>query len=172
MSNENQITNLAKLTAGRLFSANPNEFTDEEAAGAWALIDLLASVSKDRKEVLRANLLERAEKEGAPNEKGSYIATFGELKVIKEKRVAKLPDEKVVEAELKAAGIDYEEAFTSKTTWAMDPSKVEFLAKAGKLPVDKLEDSKKVTWALKVRPSGPIKDYIDETKKSLKAQTK
>lgn len=164
---KNQLAVLSDLNIETVFTGSIDAFTDEEAASAWAVIDLMEKVIEERKKNLRESLLHRAQKTGTKNENGSYEAKMGAVTVISEKRQASLPDEKVVEACLKTAGLEYEDAFTGQMVWKLDPSKVEFLVKGGKLPAEKIEDSKKATWALKVKPDKTVKGQLDSIKKKL-----
>jgi hypothetical protein len=164
---KNQLAVLADLNIDKVFTAPIESFTDEQAAGAWAVIDLMEKVIEERKKNLRESLLRRAHETGSKNANGSFEAPMGAVTVIAEKRQAKLPDEKVVEACLKEAGLEYEDAFTGQMVWTMDPSKVDFLVKGGKLPAEKIEDSKKATWALKVKPDKALKGQLDTVKKRL-----
>lgn len=151
----------------KVFTDPIDSFTDEQAATAWAMIDLLEKVVEGRKKDLRESLLARAEKAGTKKENGSFEAAMGAVTVINERRQAKLPDEDVVKACLKEAGLEYEDAFTAQMVWTMDPSKVDFLVQGGKLPAEKIEASKKVTLALKVKPDKSIKAQLDNVKKRL-----
>jgi len=163
----NQLVVLADLNIEKVFTAPVESFTDEQAAGAWAMIDVMEKAIEERKKHLRESLLRRAHEAGTKNANGSYEAPMGAVTVIAEKRQAKLPDAKVVEECLKEAGLEYEDGFTGQMVWTMDPSKVEFLVKGGKLPAAKIEDSKKATWALKVKPDKALKGQLDTVKKRL-----
>jgi len=163
----NQLAVLSELNIEKVFTDPIDSFTDEQAATAWAMIDLLEKVVEERKKNLRESLLVRAKKAGKEKENGSFEATMGGVTVINEKRQGKLPDEEVVKACLKEAGLEYEDAFTAQMVWTMDPSKVDFLVQGGKLPAEKIEASKKVTSALKVKPDKAIKAQLDNVKKRL-----
>lgn len=163
----NQLAVLSELNIEKVFTDPIDSFSDEQAATAWAMIDLLEKVVEERKKNLRESLLARAEKAGKKKENGSFEATMGAVTVINERRLAKLPDEEVVKVCLKEAGLEYEDAFTAQMVWTMDPSKVDFLVQGGKLPAEKIEASKKVTSALKVKPDKAIKAQLDNVKKRL-----
>lgn len=164
---EVQLTTVRKLTSQWLLSASVEEMSDDEAAAAWSFLDLMEAISKDRKTQIRAKLLDRIEEVGDENEKGSFVANMEGAEVIKEKRQAKLPDPNLVEELLKEREMNISEAFDQETKWVMSPSKIDFLVQGGKLPGDQLEASKKVTWALKVKPNPQVKGFIAETKKAL-----
>jgi hypothetical protein len=153
----------------RMFTDDVSSFSDEQAANSWTMIDLLEKIIKTRKESLRATLLERAEKSGTKKENGSFEATMGNINVINERRQEKLPDENVVKQLLKEANLEFTDAFNEDISWVMNPSKVEFLVQCGKLPADKIEASKKVTSALKMKPNEELKKQLDTVKKQLTA---
>ena len=163
----NQLAVLDDLNIERVFTAPIDTLNDEQAAGAWAMIDLLEKVIVERKKNLREHLLVRANETGKKNENGSFEVAMGPVTVINERRQAKLPDEEIVKAALKEAGLEYEDAFTAQMVWTMDGSKVDFLVQGGKLPADKIEASKKVTFALKVKPDKALKSQLDGVKKRL-----
>ena len=164
---KNQLAVLSDLNIERVFTDTIDSFTDEQAASAWAVIDLMEKVVKERKESLRESLLARAKSSGSKTEKGSFEVKMGDSTVISERRQNKLPDEEVVKECLKKAGLEYEDAFTAQMVWTMDPSKVEFLVMGGKLPEKEIEESKKVTFALKVKPDKILKTHLDVVKKRL-----
>jgi len=167
MSDDKQITPLSNLNLERVFRDPVDALSDKEVADAWSVIDAIEEVAKLRKAALRLSLLARVEAEGKETKNGSYAAEFDGIKVIKERRIAKLPDTSLVESLIKEAGLEYDDAFTPKRDWSLDPSKVDFLVKCGKLPGDKLEASKKVTWALKVKPGPSLDERLEDVKKQL-----
>ena len=167
MSDDDQLMSVHGLDLARAFQEPTESFTDEETATAWAAIDLLEKAAKARKEALKASLLQRVEANGVENDKGSFEAEFQGIKVIKEKRQNKLPDKEVVEACLKEAGLEYEDGFRGEMVWTLDPSKVEFLVKGGKIDAEKVEASKRVTYALKVKPDSDMKAKLAAAKSML-----
>jgi len=164
---KNNLAILDDLNIEKIFTAPIGSLTDEQAAGAWATIDLLEKVIEERKKNLREHLLVRANETGKKKENGSYEVEMGPVTVISERRTAKLPDEDVVKACLKEAGLEYEDAFTAQMVWTMDGSKVDFLVQGGKLPAEKIEASKKVTFALKVKLDKALKSQLEGVKKRL-----
>jgi hypothetical protein len=167
MSDDDQLMSVHGLDLARAFQQPTEDFTDEETATAWAAIDLLEKAAKARKEALRLSLLQRVETNGVENDKGSFEAEFQGIKVIKEKRQTKLPTAEVVEACLKEAGLEYEDGFRGEMVWTLDPSKVEFLVKGGKINAEKVEASKRVTYALKVKPGSDMKAQLAAAKSKL-----
>lgn len=166
-SDDNKLSVFSEMNIEKIFSGELEEFSDEQAATAWAMIDLLEKVIEDRKKELREALFSRAEKSGKAKENGSLESSMGSVTVVKERRQGRLPDEEVVKACLKEAGLEYEDAFSAQMKWVMDPSKVDFLVQCGKLPAEKIEASKSVTYALKVKPNKEIKEKLEEAKKRL-----
>ena len=167
---KNELTVFSDLNMERVFKDPVESFSDEQAATAWATVDLLEKVVKERKEALRQALLKRAQSTGEKNENGSHEAKMGTTTVISERRQEKLPDGEVVKAALKKAGLEYEDGFSAQMVWTMDPSKVDFLLQGGKFPAEeaeKIEASKKVTYALKVKPDKVVKGQLDSIKKRL-----
>jgi len=160
-----QIAAFNKIAKHWLLSAPVDEMSDEEATGAWLFLDLMESLSKGRKEELRQRMFERLEEIGSPDENGTITAKIDGTTVVKEKRTAKLPDPKVVEKLLMDAEMNISEAFDTKTSWEMNSSKVDFLVQGGKLSKEALDKSKKVSYALKIRPSGSMKSFLSEAKK-------
>jgi hypothetical protein len=167
MSDDDQLMSVHGLDLARAFQEPPEGFTDDEAATAWAAIDLVEKAAKARKEELRLSLLQRVETNGVENDKGSFEAEFQGIKVIKERRQNKLPTAEVVEACLKEAGLEYEDGFRGEMVWTMDPSKVEFLTKGGKIDAEKVEASKRVTYALKVKPDSDMKKKLATARSRL-----
>lgn len=165
--NDDGLMSIRGLDLARAFQEPTEGFSDEEAANAWAVIDLLEKAAKTRKDALKASLLQRAETNGVENSKGSFEATFNGIQVIKEKRQGKLPEKSVVEACLKEAGLEYEDGFSAEMVWTMDPSKVEFLTKGGKIDAEKVEASKRVTYALKIKPDSETKSLLETAKARL-----
>lgn len=163
----NQLTVLEDLNIEKVLTAPIDTLTDEQAASAWAMVDLMEKVIEERKKNLREHLLVRANETGKKKENGSFEVEMGPVTVINERRQAKLPDEEVVKAALKEAGLEYEDAFTAQMVWTMDGSKVDFLVQGGKLPAEKIEASKKVTFALKVKPDKALKSQLEGVKKRL-----
>jgi len=164
---DDQLMSVRGLDLARAFQEPTESLTDEEATSAWAAIDLLEKAAKERKEALRVSLLERVQKSGAEDSKGSFKANFEGVEVIREKRQGKLPEAAVVEACLKEAGLEYEDGFSAEMKWTLDPSKVEFLVKGGKIDAAKVEASKLVTYALKVKPDQAMKDQLSAAKTRL-----
>lgn len=162
-----QLSILSDLNIERIFKDSIDSFSDQQAATAWAMIDLLEKVIEDRKKDLREALLARVEKAGRTKENGSFEAEMGGVTIIKEKRQAKLPDEDTLRECLKEANLEYEDAFSAQMKWVMDPSKVDFLIQGGKISAEKIESSKTVTYALKVKPDKTTKAQLDKIKKRL-----
>lgn len=175
MSTENDksldFSPISSLAENRLFSAPVDDLTDEEAAGAAAVLKFMDDLVKSRHSQIRDRLLERVEDIGEEYKDGSYVADVNGIEVRKTKNQGKLPDEKVVKNLLNENGLSLTEAFDEVKKWEMNPSKVDHLVDGGKIPKKEVEKSKKVTYSLKVNPSGSLKGFIDATKRMLKKES-
>jgi len=143
-----------------IFNAPIEKLSTQQITGAWLLVDMMSDVTKDRKEALRAALLEEAEKRGVTTEKGHYVLEVDGSEVIREKREGKTPDEKGVKALLEKYHLARTECFDEVVHVELNLSKLESLVETGKLPKSEVDALKKTTWALKVKPD-------DETEKDL-----
>jgi len=167
MDEGNKLLKIENISLEDSFRSSLDSLDDDKLAGAWSMIDAIESVAKERKAALREELLRRVEKNGEEGKNGSYTVQLEHVKILKEKRMAKLPDPKLVEKLVKEAGLEYDDAFTPKREWSLDPSKLDFLVQGGKLPGDQLEASKKITWALKVKPDKALGGRLDGLRKQL-----
>jgi hypothetical protein len=169
---EEQLAVIAELDLERVFTDKVTNFTDEEAANAWSIVDLIYNLAKDRRDALRGQLFERLPEIAEADAKGSFQADLNGTTVKKTRRVSKLPDETVVKDLLKEKGLEHEDAFSAKTVWTMDPSKVDFLVEGGHLPAEPINASKKVNYALKVLPNKTLSGHLTRVKKRLGAGKK
>lgn len=141
---------------------DPVEDTPIEAlVEHWVLLKYLKEASEDRMKALRKELLNRAETYGADTEKGGSKLTVEGTLVLRERRQAALPDEKKLRKLLDDRGIAPDKAFSKVTNVVMDASKVKALVDLGKLPADKVEAMRKVTWALRVKESFDFADTLE-----------
>jgi len=163
----NEVALFADLNIKKVLTGSIEEFTDSQAATAWATVDLMEKVVKERKDQLRESLMNRAKAGGVKRENGTCDMLTDGTTVTCERRVATLPDEDVVKACLKEAKLQHEDAFTAQMVWTMDPSKVDFLVNGGMLPAEKIEASKKETFVLKVKVAPALKTKLDSVKLRL-----
>lgn len=133
----------------------------EDLVEHWVLLKYLKEASEDRMKALRNELLNRAETYGADTEKGGSKLTVEGTLVLRERRQAALPDEKKLRKLLDERGISPDKAFSKVTNVVMDASKVKALVDLGKLPGDKVEAMRKVTWALRVKESFDLADTLE-----------
>jgi hypothetical protein len=169
---DEQLAVIAELDLERVFTDKVTNFTDEEAANAWTIVDLISKLSKERCEALRAHLFERVPEIAEADGKGSFSVDLNGTTVKKTRRVSKLPTEAVVKECLKEKDLQQEDAFSAKTSWVLDPSKVDFLVEGGHIPADRIEASKKVNFALKVVPNRTLSGHLTRVKKRLGSGSK
>ncbi len=142
--------------------ADPKELEIEEMVQAWAILAYVAGTVEARQKELRIRLLAEAEEFGRMTEKGGQRLLVESTLVQREKRVAKLPNESAFKELMNTANIGLEQAFSKATKTVLDPSKVENLVNLGKLKTADVERLKKVTWALRVKPSSTLDTILDE----------
>ena len=133
----------------------------EDLVEHWVLLKFLKEAAEDRMKGLRNELLSRAETYGADTKKGGSKLTIEGSLVLRERRQAALPDEKKLRKLLDDRGIAPDKAFSKVTKVVMDASKVQALVDLGKLPADKVEAMRKVTWALRVKESFDLSDILE-----------
>lgn len=151
------------LLTGDVMTFDVNTAHIGSVVRAWVLLkyteDRLAARLKEIREVL----LDRAEQFGQTTEKGGNKLQVDGTVILREKRLAALPDEKKVRALLEQAGLDPTEGFTPVTKVVLDASKVNALVALGKLDEDDVEAAKKATWALRVKESFDLADTLEAT---------
>lgn len=124
--------------------------TFQEKVSLWKALDRLADAIEARKEALRLSLLEWAQNNGHPTEKGGSVYTDETFTVTREKRAGKKPEDKPFRALLKKKGIAITDAFDETKSLVYSPSKVQYLIDTGKLTQDEVDNLIKVSFALKV----------------------
>lgn len=122
----------------------------QEKVSLWKVCDRLEDAIKGRKESLRIALLEWAEKNGHPTDKGGSVYTDETFTITREKREGKMPEDKPFRALLKEKGIPLTEAYDEVKELTYSPSKVKYLIDTGKLTEVEVNNLKKVSFALKV----------------------
>lgn len=149
------------LLTGDVMTFDVNTAHIGSVVRAWVLLkyteDRLAARLKEIREVL----LDRAEQFGQTTEKGGNKLQVDGTVILREKRLAALPDEKKIRALLEQAGLDPTEGFTPVTKVVLDASKVNALVALGKLDEDDVEAAKKATWALRVKESFDLADILE-----------
>lgn len=122
----------------------------ETAFQAWLMLKYAKEEIGKRVEELRQELLKRAEKFGYETDKGGHALKIGDVKVIQEKRIDKLPNVKLMKELCVEYNLKHEQIFSKTMTVVLDASKIQNLVDLGKLPAPKVEAAKKVTVALRV----------------------
>lgn len=149
------------LLTGNIMTSDAEEANVVSVVQSWVLLKYTKERIEERMKGLRKVLLDRAEEFGKETEKGgSKLSVEGSL-VLRERRQAALPDEKKLRAILDEHGIKPDQAFTKVTKVVLDASKVQGLVDLGKIPEKKVDDAKKVTWALRVKESHELAESLD-----------
>jgi hypothetical protein len=150
------------LLTGDHMTTNPAEMPIEEVVQAWVLYKHVSDSIEKRMKAFREVLLAKAEQYGKPTDKGGQVLSVQATKVLREKRVSAAPPEKGVRELLEKHELPIDEAFSTVKKVVLDPSKLQVLMDLGKLPSDEVEALKKVTWALRVKPSDTLLDTLDD----------
>jgi len=164
------------LLTGYVLHAPAEDIPIEHVVQAWSILDFIEGLIADRKAALRLRLLDEAESNGKPTDKGGQRLFISGSTVLREKRVAKSPSEDVVRKLIAEAKLKLVDVFDEQTVLVLNPSKLDLLVDTGKLDAEALEASKKVSWALKVFASpilqellGGASEKVDKGKKKHQA---
>jgi len=149
------------ILTGDIMTSDAEEANVASVVQSWVLLKHTKERIEERMKGLRNVLLGRAEEFGKETEKGgSKLSVEGSL-VLRERRQAALPDEKKMRAILDEHGVKPDQAFTKVSKVVLDASKVQGLVDLGKIPEKKVDDAKKVTWALRVKESHELAESLD-----------
>lgn len=148
------------LVSGYALHAPVKEMPITHVVQAWAVLDFLEKRVKDRKAELRLRLLDEAEDNGKPTDKGGQRLFIDGSTVLREKRVSKTPAEDVVDRLLEEGSLEREAAYDERTVEVLNPSKLRLLVESGAMDEDELEEAKKISWALKVFPSTELQEVL------------
>lgn len=154
----------APLLGGEAMNTEIEDFEIEDLAAAYSYLDYAEKEIDKRKKAMRERLLDEADKQGSATEKGGSILFTDAAKVIKERRVAKLPAESTLLALVQDKGLDPMVVFTVVENTIIDPSKLELAIDTGKLDFDDVEALRKVSYALKVVPSNELERLMMEAR--------
>lgn len=163
------------FSAGPLFREPPAEQEAPVAVAAWAVLDSLEGVIEERKKAYRQHLLDYAKDNGTPTvDKKKKTPTGGQevwidsSKVVREHRQDKLPND-TADFRLMLAGknISLSDLFDEVKTLVMNPSKLDFLIDSGRLDAKDLEQYKSTGYALKVKQSDIIEEFLDDMTNQL-----
>lgn len=149
------------LLTGDIMTGDETTMNIDDLVESWVLLKYTYDRIEARMKALRKVLLERAEEFGKSTEKGGSKLSVNGTLVLREKRVAALPEEKGLKALLAKHGIKNDQAFSKVTKVVMDASKVKALADLGKIPEADIEALRQVTWALRVKESYDLADALD-----------
>ena len=153
---------LHPLVTGHAMTGDLRDMGEEEILQAWTLLRCAGDFIAKRLDEIRAVLLKEAAEFGQDTDKGGQRLYVGRHLVLREKRVAKLPEADKFKALMETAGLKLDQAYTKKTTTVLDPSKIENLINLGKLNTKAVDKIKKVTWALRVKPDPDLETVLDE----------
>jgi len=149
------------LLIGDLMTGEPETSNIESVVQAWVILKHISDCVEERLKALREVMLVRVEKFGRETERGGSHLFVDGTKVMRECRRSSLPEEKALRAILTEHGIALDQAFSKVTKVVLDASKVEALVSLGKIPEEKVEAAKKVSWALKVRLAPELEESLD-----------
>lgn len=152
---------IAALLRGTIMTGDEREANVSALVEAWVILKYTSDRIDKRLKAIRAVLLDKAEEYGKSTEKGGSKLLVEGSTVLRERRVASLPDEKKVRAMLEEHGVKPDQVFSKVTKVVLDASKIENLVALGKLPGDDIEAAKKVTWALRVKESHELADTLE-----------
>lgn len=144
-----------------LLSSNPSRLSLRSLVLAWLVTKFVHDLTKNRIEVLREALLNKAGEKGTKTGKNSKVLKVEGSSVIRGTRVASLPDKEKVKVLLKKKDIRIDAAFTKPTPdWELDASKLKKLVEEGRVTESELNKLKQEIPTLKVKPSSTIEDAI------------
>ena len=139
------------------------DLSSAEALQAWKLLEFVEKQIETRKAVFRERMLRDAEQHGDVTAKGSHEMSTSAGEIVREKRMSR-PDKSRLLALLGSKGIDALEGCDEVKELKVNPSKVDHLVETGRLGEDEVEELRKVTWALRVRPDKTLKRALEEAK--------
>jgi hypothetical protein len=154
----------APFLGGEAMNTEVDDFEVEDLAAAFAYLDYTEKEITKRKNAMRERLLDEADKRGSVTERGGSILFTDAAKIIKERRIAKLPAKTLLVEMLKAKGLDPTLIFTVVEETIIDPSKLELAIDTGKLDHDEVNGLRKVSYALKVDASNDLEKLMMEAR--------
>ncbi len=162
------VTSLIALGKAELFNAPVEDLSPQQKAEAWAVIDTFETVLSGRKGELREGLFTTVQEIGDQTEAGHFIANIEGNEVKRERRQGKSPADKEFRALLKELSIPLTDCYSEETVYKLDMSKVNYLIDGGRLPAEKVEELKKVTYALKVKPRADLGAELNRVSERFK----
>ena len=163
---EKELNIIDNLVTSLLLLQEVEDLTAEQQAFVWAVVDCVSEILKYRKDDLRAGLFEVADRVGEKTDKGHMVAVIDGIKVTKERKRARKPNEKEMEALLEELHMPVTDVFdeVQETKLVLNQSKVDHLVRTGRLPKEKVEAMHRITFALKVKPSEDLKARLDRVR--------
>ena len=155
-------TEIEPFLSGQAIGISANSLNDEELATAWTMIERVEKACAARKKELRAALLTRIGKNGSPDKKGHVQYSADGIRLVRQKRVSKLPDEKRFKALLSAKRVSHKSVFDPVVEHKLNPSKMQHLIDTGRIKQEEVDRLQKVTYALTVKPSETITALLDD----------
>jgi len=138
------------------------DLTIEEVAEAFSAVKFLSEICEIRLGALREVLLCAAEEMGEATEKGGQRLEVNTTSVLREKRTASAPDEKLLSALLTEKQIPTEAAYERVSVLRPSPSRLSLLVERGAISEEEKEALHKVTWALVVHPDKKTRSSLEE----------
>ena len=165
---QKDVAQVISLGRSLMFNAPIDKLNPQQRAVAWAVIDTMETIFTERKEELRQGLFETVMEIGDETDAGHFIANIEGNEVKRERRQGKSPDDKPFRDLLKSLSIPLTDCYSEETTYKLDPSKVTYLIDGGRLPAEKVEELKKVTFALKIKPESDLAAELGRTAERFK----
>jgi len=144
-----------------LFAPPSADVPKEQGVVAWNALATMGEIFAAQLALWREYLLALAEKEGVTTDMGGQSLDVEGTRVVRERRKMKLPDEQGVKELLARNSLPISECFDEVKTLVLNPSKLDYLIQAGRISADQVEAMKKVTWALKVKPSETLDESLE-----------
>lgn len=132
-----------------------------DLAEVFAVLQFLEQKIDERKKVIRQRLLYKAEQTGVSTDKGGQFIKTAFGSITREKRISKMPEEADIKILLGQNDVPFEDAFSEQKKMVLDPSKLEQLVMTGKLLKDAVESARRVTYALKFKPTPVVAERME-----------
>ncbi len=158
---DNETSHVTKVfKSDALFRDDPAKVDIAKAVAAWTVLDTFEEIVKDRKSAYRSHLMESAKVDGSKTNKGGYVLEVENSEIYNEFRQDKLPQEDKLKELLAARRIPFLDGFDEVKTLQINPSKIKYLIETGRLNQKEVDDLKKTSYAMKVKPSQEIKQKL------------
>lgn len=180
MKTKQMEAEIRPFLSGMLMRKNPLDLDEDDLVAAYGVLHSMEAMIKKRKEALREHVVALVQEDGSPTEQGGWTGRFEGGKVVYEKRTSALPDEAELVKFFKEKGLDTDLIYSEVRTKVLDPSKIAALVENGKIKQKVVDDAKKVSFALSVKPSTELEILIEQaavpetslTESATKARTR